>query len=262
VGCASAVPPVGSSPRHRRAARRSGARGVPRHARGSASRTGSRERAQGAPALRGDLRGLRDVPGDPPATGVVQAHSAPIAGLFDLGRSPAAPTRRRPWWRGRSATRASSRSCSATSCGGSTPSSSRTSPTAVEGALRPAARGSDLAKAGPAGRQGRACGLGGRLRRTDAEYRERRGDKILHCAHRQRTLVRGLLVAECHSRGARVHRGGLLNGEIVLLARLGGVPAPVNAFLQHRAGSLVRDGAAAGTFDPDKLLDEATSGTV
>ncbi len=192
--------------------------------------------------------------------GVVQAHSAPIAGLFDLGRFPGGADE------------------TAALVAGALGDSGFESlvfgdimrwkyakllsnlTNAVEALCGPAARGSDLAKA--ARQEGRDVLAGSGVAYVDdAEYRERRGDKI-SIAPTASGPWSGGSSWQSATRGAGSIEADYLNGEIVLLARLGGVPAPVNAFLQQGAGSLVRDGAAAGTFDPDKLLDEATSGTV
>jgi 2-dehydropantoate 2-reductase len=47
-----------------------------------------------------------------------------------------------------------------------------------------------------------------------------------------------------------------LNGEIVLLGRLNGVPTPVNELLQRRARQAALDRIAPGTVDPAELLVE------
>lgn len=45
-----------------------------------------------------------------------------------------------------------------------------------------------------------------------------------------------------------------LNGEVVLLGRLHGVPTPVNALLQREVNALSRSGGAAGSVPPAQLL--------
>jgi 2-dehydropantoate 2-reductase len=45
-----------------------------------------------------------------------------------------------------------------------------------------------------------------------------------------------------------------INGEIVLLGRLHGVPTPVNALLQRIAAEMVRDRKAPGAYTPEQLL--------
>ncbi len=49
-----------------------------------------------------------------------------------------------------------------------------------------------------------------------------------------------------------------LNGEIVLLGRLHGVPTPVNELLQRAANEAARDGRAPGTVPIEELLAEAS----
>jgi len=142
----------------------------------SASRTGSRTSAGCSGASR-DLRGLRDVPGDPPATGRGPGAQRPIAGLFDLGRFPGGADE------------------TAALVAGALGDSGFESlvfgdimrwkyakllsnlTNAVEALCGPAARGSDLAKA--ARQEGRDVLAGSGVAYVDdAEYRERRGDKI------------------------------------------------------------------------------------
>jgi 2-dehydropantoate 2-reductase len=47
-----------------------------------------------------------------------------------------------------------------------------------------------------------------------------------------------------------------LNGEIVLLGRLHGVPTPANALMQRLTAEAARKGIAAGSVDPQDLLDQ------
>ena len=54
-------------------------------------------------------------------------------------------------------------------------------------------------------------------------------------------------------RGAGSIETDYLNGEIVLLGRLNGVPTPANAALCYVAGELVGDGAAPGTLTAEAL---------
>jgi len=58
------------------------------------------------------------------------------------------------------------------------------------------------------------------------------------------------------TRGAGAVETDFLNGEIVLLGRLHGVPTPVNAFLQYRAGVAARADGLPGDVTPDDLLAE------
>ena len=59
------------------------------------------------------------------------------------------------------------------------------------------------------------------------------------------------------ARGAGSIESDYLNGEIVLLGRLHGVPTPVNAVLQRRARQAVAAGSAPRTTRAQDLLAEA-----
>ncbi|HEX4082293.1 MAG TPA: 2-dehydropantoate 2-reductase N-terminal domain-containing protein [Acidimicrobiales bacterium] len=61
------------------------------------------------------------------------------------------------------------------------------------------------------------------------------------------------------TRGTGTIETDFLNGEIALLGRLHGVPAPVNAFLQRRALLAARTGARPGDVTPEELLAELAS---
>jgi 2-dehydropantoate 2-reductase len=56
-------------------------------------------------------------------------------------------------------------------------------------------------------------------------------------------------------RGAGSIESDYLNGEIVLLGRLHGVPTPVNALLQELAGDLARQGMPPGALSAGEFLD-------
>lgn len=47
-----------------------------------------------------------------------------------------------------------------------------------------------------------------------------------------------------------------LNGEIVLLGRLHGVPTPVNSLMQRLTSEAARTGIAAGSVDPQEIVDQ------
>ena len=55
------------------------------------------------------------------------------------------------------------------------------------------------------------------------------------------------------ARGTGETEADFLNGEIVLLGRLHGVPAPVNELLQGLARELATSGASPGSVDPEEL---------
>lgn len=59
------------------------------------------------------------------------------------------------------------------------------------------------------------------------------------------------------ARGLPTIETDYLNGEVVLLGRLHGVPTPVNALLQREANALVRRGDPPGSVDPEALLAQA-----
>lgn len=61
-------------------------------------------------------------------------------------------------------------------------------------------------------------------------------------------------------RGAGTIEADFLNGEIVLLGRLHGVPTPANAFLQQLANEAARKGRPAASMSPDELLDQLPVG--
>ncbi|WP_191089748.1 ketopantoate reductase family protein [Nesterenkonia ebinurensis] len=58
------------------------------------------------------------------------------------------------------------------------------------------------------------------------------------------------------SRGASGHEVDYLNGEIVLLGRLHGVPTPANAAVQRALGAAWLRGEKPGAIPPQSLLDE------
>jgi 2-dehydropantoate 2-reductase len=47
-----------------------------------------------------------------------------------------------------------------------------------------------------------------------------------------------------------------LNGEIVLIGRLHGIPTPANELMQRLTAKAAREGIAAGSVDPQELLDQ------
>ena len=85
---------------------------------------------------------------------------------------------------------------------------------------------------------------------SEAQDRERRGD-----------LLRGRARADAHgstwqslARGTGDIETDLLNGEVVLLGRLHGVPVPVNEALQRVGSDAARRGLAPGSLDAADLL--------
>ncbi len=83
-----------------------------------------RERTPGASSLSPYVRHVRHVPATHLRPGVIQAHSAPVSGLLDLGRYPTGVDDAARPSPARSTPRPSSRWPGPTSCGGNTASSS------------------------------------------------------------------------------------------------------------------------------------------
>ncbi len=98
-----------------------------------------------------------------------------------------------------------------------------------------------------------------RIARASAEeQKEARGDKV--------TLVpldgapRGGSSWQSLARGTGTIEADYLNGEIVLLGRLHGVPTPLNELLQHLAGRFAREHRPAGSLpvaELERLADRA-----
>ena len=90
---------------------------------------------------------------------------------------------------------------------------------------------------------------------SDAEDRERRGDilRVAPVAGRERS---GGSSWQSLRRGTGSIETDYLNGEVVRLGRLHGVPTPVNALLQRTARRMAADGSAPGTLDAAELLGE------
>ncbi len=91
---------------------------------------------------------------------------------------------------------------------------------------------------------------------SDAEMRERRGSYIQLRAESGR---QGGSTWQSLARGAGSSESDFLNGEIVLLGRLHGVPTPVNQALQEIAGRLAREGKPPGSVKPDEVRALADS---
>jgi 2-dehydropantoate 2-reductase len=86
---------------------------------------------------------------------------------------------------------------------------------------------------------------------SSAEDKERRDDILRRRDDLQVPL--GGSTFQSLSRGTNTE-ADLLNGEIVLLGRLYGVPTPVNALLQETCRALARDGAPPRSMDAADLL--------
>jgi 2-dehydropantoate 2-reductase len=184
--------------------------------------------------------------------GVVEAYSSPITGLLDVGRYPNGVD-------GTARTVAAALEAS----------TFRSEPrddimrwkyqkllmnlgNAVEAACGPSARGSDVARL--ALREAIACLEAAGIEFVSREEdRERRGDLLqMHDIGGRRRG--GGSSWQSLARGTGTIETDYLNGEIVLLGRLHGVPTPVNLGLQRVARELATTGAPPGSMTADELL--------
>ncbi len=102
--------------------------------------------------------------------------------------------------------------------------------------------------------EGEAClDAAGIARVSVEEDQARRGD---HISWRPIAGVRrsGGSSWQSLARGTGAIETDYLNGEIVLLGRLHGVPTPANAVLQHLARTLARMNGPPGSVHEDKVL--------
>ena len=190
--------------------------------------------------------------------GVVQASSAPTTGILDVGRFP------------RGSDEVAERCASAFDASGF---SARALPeimrwkyrklllnlgNAVEAvfALPPEA---DRALEELARREGEAC-----LRAAGIDFasveedRRRRGDLVRVLPVRGKVRGGGS-TWQSLARGAGTIEVDYLNGEVVLLGRLHGVPTPVNEALQRFANAMASEGRPPGSLPPDVLPPEVRS---
>jgi 2-dehydropantoate 2-reductase len=88
---------------------------------------------------------------------------------------------------------------------------------------------------------------------TEDEDRARRGDLLMVQPVSGR-LRDGGSSWQSLARGAGTIETDHLNGEIVLLGRLYGVPTPVNEALQRVANRMARERVSPGTLSPEDVL--------
>ncbi|HUC04470.1 MAG TPA: 2-dehydropantoate 2-reductase N-terminal domain-containing protein [Acidimicrobiales bacterium] len=183
--------------------------------------------------------------------GVVQAHSAPVSGLMDVGRYPG----------GLDATAESI----AGALGGATflsvarPDIMRWKyrkllmnlANAAEALCGPAGRTSAPARA--AYKEGTAVlDAAGIAVATVEEDRERRGDH-LQLRHTSSGEWSGGSSWQSLARGTGSIEAEFLNGEIALVGALHGIPTPVNSLLGALAVRAAREGQAPGTYSVEEL---------
>jgi 2-dehydropantoate 2-reductase len=187
--------------------------------------------------------------------GVIQAHSAPVSGLLDLGRYPTGVD---------DTAHAIAGALDATTFQSvARPDIMRWKyrkllmnlANAVEALCGPAARGSALAL--EAQREGGAVLEGAGIAVASAEEdRARRGDYL-----QMRTTStgewRGGSSWQSLLRGTGSIEAEFLNGEIVLLGALHGMGTPVNALLQRRAVEAAANGSPPGAWSVEELSAEA-----
>jgi 2-dehydropantoate 2-reductase len=96
----------------------------------------------------------------------------------------------------------------------------------------------------------------------EAEDRERRGDRLQFDGAAARSRP-GASTWQSMARGVAIE-ADFLNGEIVMLGQLHGVPTPVNRALLELVNDAARTGRAPGSFAPDEVIqivlgDESSS---
>ncbi len=204
------------------------------------------------------LRRFRDVyavcvmcPASHLEPGVVRAHRGPIAGILDVGRYPAGVDD--------TATEVAAALTDASFRSEPRPDIMRWKYTklllnlanALEAACGPDIRSSALAARARA--EGVAClDAAGIAYASDAEDRERRGEVVPRPTGGP--ARGGGSSWQSLQRQTGNVEADYLNGEIVLLGRLHGVPTPVNAMLQRLANDLARRRAAPGSMTPAEVL--------
>ena len=192
------------------------------------------------------------LPGTYLEPGVVEASSAPISGILDVGRYP-----------GGIDDRAEAISAAfATSTFSSLPSADimrfkwskllMNLGNALEAAVGPIGRESDLYARARSEAEAVLAAAGIDCA-SMAEDAERRGDLIGMRRINGRRRGGGS-TWQSLARGTGRVETDLLNGEIVLLGRLHGVPTPVNALLQDIANELARTGAPPASMTEADLL--------
>lgn len=88
---------------------------------------------------------------------------------------------------------------------------------------------------------------------SDDEWAARRGLQVQWAPVEGRDRMGGS-TWQSLARGAHSVEADYLNGEIVMLGRMHGVPTPANALVQHVANRLAAEGAPPGSVNVDDLL--------
>jgi 2-dehydropantoate 2-reductase len=184
--------------------------------------------------------------------GVVQAYSAPTTGILDIGRFPAGVDDL--------ADSVASALNDSTFDSMALPDMMRWKwakvlsnlGNAIEAVCGPPARQGpigDLARA-----EGKAClEAAGISHASEADERARRAD-LLQLQDLSGAQRPGGSSWQSLARSTGNIETDYLNGEIVLLGRLHGVPTPVNALLQQQANQMARTGTPPGTLPQEQFL--------
>lgn len=191
--------------------------------------------------------------------GVVQAFSAPVTGIMDIGRYPAGVDE--------VGARVSEALRGATFSSEAQPDIARWKAAklllnlgnAVEAVCGPAARQSEIGDLARAEGEAALTAAGIEFASVE-EDRARRGD-LLRLARIDGQRRPGGSSWQSLARGVGSIETDYLNGEIVMLGRLHGVPAPVNALLVQLANQLAAEGAAPGSVTPEAFLADLRART-
>jgi 2-dehydropantoate 2-reductase len=187
--------------------------------------------------------------------GVVQIHSAPVSGLLDLGRFPSGLDDRGLAIAATIATTAFESVARPDIMRWKYRKLLMNLANAVEALAGPEGRFGALAR--EAQREGKeALAAAGIDVATSEEDRTRRGD-ALQISPTSSGEWQGGSSWQSLARGAGTIEAEFLNGEIVLLGALHGVPTPVNALLQRLAIAAAAEGVGPGTWRIEALHELA-----
>ncbi len=184
--------------------------------------------------------------------GVVQAFASPVTGILDIGRFP-------------SGSDDTTRMVAAAFSASTFSSEARDDilrvkyrklltnlGNAAEAACGPSARGSQLVRMAVA--EGEAALEAARIDFGSVEEDTARRGNLLRLRSIGSRPRPGGSSWQSLARGTGNIEADYLNGEIVLLGRLHGVPTPVNALLQATANRMARDGSRPGSLSEESLL--------
>ena len=186
--------------------------------------------------------------------GVVQAYSAPVTGIFDVGRYPSGADE--------TATQLSEAFRASTYESTPRPDIMRWKygklvmnlGNGIDAMCGPAARGTDLFRI--VREEGlrvlRAAGIDF----VDSEEDAARRGSFMTMKPIEGQLRGGGSTWQSLARGQGTVETDYLNGEITKLGRELGIPTPANELMQRLTARAARDGTPAGSVDPQKLLEQ------